>query len=225
MKTLNLKLGDQLRFEVAGTAVQARISNVREVQWNSMRVNFFVIFPPALLESMQQNFITSFRMPPDHDIGPRLLAEFPNLTIVDTGALLQQFQRVIDQVIAAVQFLFGFAVVAGALVLYAALVASRDERMREAALLRALGATQAQLARAAWIEFGLLGLLAGLLAALGASLIGQVTARLVFDFSLAFNPAVFVIGAVAGIAITLLAAVLGLRRVLRQPPMTSLREA
>ena len=174
---------------------------------------------------MQQNFITSFRMPSDHDIGPRLLAEFPNLTIVDTGTLLQQLQRVIDQVISAVQFLFGFAVVAGVLVLYAALAASRDERVREAALLRALGATQAQLSRAAWIEFGLLGLLAGLLAALGASLIGQVAARLVFDFSLGFNPAVFVIGGVAGIVITLLAAVLGLRRVLRQAPMLSLREA
>ena len=99
------------------------------------------------------------------------------------------------------------------------------ERVREAALLRALGATQAQLSRAAWIEFGLLGLLAGLLAALGASLIGQVAARLVFDFSLGFNPAVFVIGGVAGIVITLLAAVLGLRRVLRQAPMLSLREA
>ena len=85
--------------------------------------------------------------------------------------------------------------------------------------------TQAQLSRAAWIEFGLLGLLAGLLAALGASLIGQVAARLVFDFSLGFNPAVFVIGGVAGIVITLLAAVLGLRRVLRQAPMLSLREA
>ena len=225
MKTLNLKLGDRLRFEVAGNTVEASITSAREVQWNSMRVNFFVIFPPALLESMQQNFITSFRMPSDHDLGPRLLAEFPNLTIVDTGTLLQQLQRVIDQVISAVQFLFGFAVVAGVLVLYAALAASRDERVREAALLRALGATQAQLSRAAWIEFGLLGLLAGLLAALGASLIGQVAARLVFDFSLGFNPAVFVIGGVAGIVITLLAAVLGLRRVLRQAPMLSLREA
>lgn len=225
MKTLNLKLGDQLRFEVAGAAAEGRITSVREVQWNSLRVNFFVIFPPAMLDSMQQNFITSFQMPAGHDIGPRLLAEFPNLTIVDTGALLQQFQRVIDQVIAAVQFLFGFAVVAGALVLYAALAASRDERVREAALLRALGATQAQLSRARWIEFGLLGLLAGLLAATGASLIGQVTARVVFDFSLAPNPMVFVVGGGAGMAITLLAAGVGLRRVLRQAPMQSLREA
>ncbi len=225
MKTLDLKLGDVLRFDIAGNAVEGRITSVRELQWNSMRVNFFVIFPPALLESMQQNFITSFQMPAGHDIGPKLLAEFPNLTIVDTGSLMNQIQHVIDQVVAAVQFLFGFAVAAGVLVLYAALAATRDERVRESALLRALGATSAQLSRARWLEFGLLGLLSGLLAAGGASAVGFVIARTAFEFTLMPDLGIFVIGGVAGMGLSLFAAWLGLRTVLRQPPLLSLREA
>ena len=223
MKTLGLQLGDRLRFDIAGNEVEARISSVRKVQWDSFQVNFFVIFPPALLQTMPQSYITSFRMPPEKDFGARLLAEFPNLTLVDTTALLRQVQNVLDQVIAAVEFLFFFTLAAGVLVLYAALASSQDERSREAAILRALGAAQGQLQSAQIFELVFIGALAGLFAALGASVVGAVLAQTVFDLPLAFNPLVFLSGILAGTAIAVLAGWSSLRRVLQQAPLVSLR--
>lgn len=223
MKELGLQLGDRLRFDVAGQIVEASISSRRKVQWDSFQVNFFVIFPTAMLEPWQQSFITSFRMPIHNDVGPKLLAAFPNLTIVDTSAILRQVQEVVDQVISAVEFLFVFTLLAGILVLYAALASTRDERLREAAILRALGASRQQLSWAQSIEFMFIGGLAGLLAATGASTVGWALARYVFQFDMAWNPMILVIGAAAGATIALTGGWLGLREVLRQPPLTTLR--
>jgi putative ABC transport system permease protein len=223
MKELGLNLGDSLRFDIAGQLVEAEISSRRKVQWDSFQVNFFVIFPTALLEPWQQSFITSFRMPADKEVGPQFLAAFPNITIVDTSAILRQVQSVVDQVISAVEFLFIFTVLAGVLVLYAALASSRDERLRETGLLRALGASRRQLSWAQMTEFIFIGSLSGLLAALGASATGWALATYVFQFELAFNPWIFVVGAVAGAVIALLGGWLGLRQVLNSPPLATLR--
>ncbi|CAN5339073.1 FtsX-like permease family protein [soil metagenome] len=225
MKTLNLKLGDTLRFDIAGSLAEARICSVRKLDWNSMRVNFFVIFPPALLEPLQQSFITSFNMPDSHDFGARLVNEMPNLTVVDTGAILRQVQMVLDQVITAVEFLFVFTLAAGVLVLWAALATTRDERRRDAGLLRALGASRALLRRAQLAEFALVGSIAGLLASIGASALGYAIARFAFDLSIGFNPLVIVGGTLAGALLSLLGAWTSLRSVTRQPPLATLREA
>lgn len=223
MKTLGLQLGDRLRFDIAGNEIEARISSTRKVQWDSFQVNFFVIFPPALLQNMPQSYITSFHMPAQKELGPRLLTDFPNITVVDTTALLRQVQDVLEQVIAAVEFLFLFSLIAGVLVLYAALASSQDERSREAAILRALGASQRQLKNAQIFELIFIGALAGLLAALGASVMGAVLAYTVFDLALAFNPWVFLSGILAGAAIAVIGGWLSLRRVLQRAPLASLR--
>jgi putative ABC transport system permease protein len=223
MQELGLKLGDTLRFDIAGQLVEAKVSSRRKVQWDSFQVNFFVIFPAALLEPWQQSFITSFRMPEDKEVGPQLLAAFPNITIVDTSAILRQVQSVVDQVISAVEFLFIFTVLAGVLVLYAALASTRDERLREAGLLRALGASRQHLSWAQITEFIFIGSLSGLLAALGASATGWALATYVFQFDLAFNPWVFLVGAVAGALIALVGGWVGLRQVLNYPPLATLR--
>ena len=225
-KTLNLKLGDRLRFDIGGQVVEAPVTSLRKLEWGSMRVNFFVILNPALMADTPQTFITAFRLPPEKaTLVNQLVRDFPNLTIVDIGSVVRQIQSVIDQVVRAVEFLFLFTLASGVLVLYAALVGSQDERIREAGLLRALGATRRQLSTAQWIEFALVGGLAGLLAATGATATGWALAEFVFNFEWRFSPMVWVAGVAVGAACAFIGGWVGLRNVLRHPPLQTLREA
>jgi putative ABC transport system permease protein len=225
-KTLNLKLGDKLQFDVAGQMVSAPITSLRKLEWGSLRVNFFVVINPHAMVNMPQTWITAFHLSDaQRDLGNVLTRNFPNLTVVDIGSILQQLQDVVDQVAAAVEFLFLFTLASGVLVLYAALIGSQDERIREAGLLRALGATRRQLAQAQWIEFGLVGALSGLLAASGAAATGWALARYVFNFDWNFSPLVWLSGMLIGAACALIGGWAGLRNVLNRPPLQSLREA
>lgn len=223
--TLHLKLGDTLRFDIAGQQIDAPITSLRKLDWGSFRVNFFVLMPPAALAAYPATFITSFHLAPErHATIDALVKRFPNLTVIDAGVLIAQLQSVLNQVIGAVQFLFIFTLGAGVLVLYAALAGSRDERIREAALLRALGATRKQIRRVQITEFILVGGCAGLMAAVGAQVLAYVLAERVFSFHLSFNPWLPLLGTVAGIACTTLAGWPGLQAVLRRSALQSLRE-
>ena len=225
-ETLGIKLGDSLMFDIAGQLVNARATSLRKVNWDSMRANFFVIMPPSLLKDMPTSFITAFHLPvAQANLTGELLQQFPNLTVVDMTAVFRQVQAVIDQVITAVEFLFVFTLAAGVLVLYAALAASRDERVREAGLLRALGASRRQLSRAQVAEMLCIGGLAGLLAAIGASVVGWVLATYGFEFEYRVSPWVFVAGVAGGSAAALIGGWFGLRGVLKTPPLATLREA
>ena len=224
--TLGLAMGDALTFDIAGQRVTARISSLRKVNWDSMRANFFVILPPALLADKPASFITAFHLPSTRaSLAGELLREFPNLTVIDTTAVFRQIQAVIDQVVTAVEFLFAFTLAAGVLVLYAALASSRDERVREAGLLRALGASRQQLSRAQIAEMACIGGLAGLLAAVGASAVGWALARYAFEFDYALSPWVFVSGLAGGVLAALIGGWFGLRDVLNTPPLATLRDA
>jgi putative ABC transport system permease protein len=225
-KTLGIALGDELTFDIAGQQVRARATSLRKVNWDSMRANFFVIMPPSLLADKPQSFITAFHLPESRaGFTTELVREYPNLTVVDTSAVFRQVQAVLDQVIAAVEFLFVFTLAAGVLVLYAALASSRDERVREAALLRALGASRQQLSRAQVAEMACLGGLAGLLASIGAAAIGWALAKFAFEFDYVVTPWVFILGIGGGAVCALIGGWMGLRSVLRTPPLTSLRDA
>jgi putative ABC transport system permease protein len=224
-KTLQLKLGDRLKFDIAGQTVEAPITSVRKLDWGSMRVNFFVILNPKSVADMPQTWITAFHLPESKsELGNELVRDFPNLTVVDIGSVLRQIQSVVGQVVAAVEFLFLFTLASGILVLYAALVASQDERMREAGLLRALGATRKQLSQAQWIEFALIGGLAGVLAATGAATVGWALAKYVFNFDWTFEPLVWLVGLAVGACCAFVGGWVGLRNVLNQPPLQTLRE-
>ncbi|MDQ9171817.1 FtsX-like permease family protein [Oxalobacteraceae bacterium R-40] len=225
-RTLNLKIGDRLTFDIAGQLVEAPITSLRKLEWGSMRVNFFVILNPTLMNDMPQTWITAFRLPEtDTTLVNALMRDFPNLTIVDVGSMIKQVQSVIDQVVTAVEFLFLFTLASGLLVLYAALAGSQDQRTREAGLLRALGATRRQLSQAQWIEFLLIGSLSGVLAASGATAVGWILAEQVFGFDWAFSPVVWLAGLGAGAVCALLGGWAGLRNVLLRPPLQTLREA
>ena len=191
-----------------------------------MRVNFFVIINPKAMVDMPQSWITAFHLPEDKsEFDHELTRDFPNLTVVDMGSIIRQVQSVLDQVITAVEFLFLFTLASGGLVLYAALLGSQDERTRESGLLRALGATRKQLRKAQWIELSLVGGLAGLLAATGAAVIGWTLATQVFEFPWKYSPVVWVAGLIAGALCAIVGGWIGLRNVLSQPPMQTLREA
>lgn len=225
-KTLNLKLGDLLRFDVGGTAVEARVTSLRKLEWGSMRANFFVIINPAAMEKTAQTYMTAFHLPQNATgLVNELAREYPNLSVIDVSGIIRQLQDVLDQVVTAVEFLFAFTLASGVLVLYAALMGSQDERTRESGLLRALGATRRQLARAQWIEFSLVGGLAGLLAASGAAALGWALATYQFKFEWSFSPVVWLAGLVVGAVCAIVGGWLGLRNVLKQPPLQTLREA
>jgi putative ABC transport system permease protein len=225
-KTLGIHLGDTLVFDVASQIVEAKVTSLRKLDWGSMRVNFFVIINPKAMADMPQTWVTAFRLP-EQAAGfvNALTRDYPNLTVIDVGSILRQIQSVVDQVVTAVEFLFLFTLASGVLVLYAALAGSQDERTREAGLLRALGATRAQLSRAQWIEFALIGGLAGLLAASGAAAVGWGLAKWAFTFEWKFEPVVWLAGIAAGTLCSFIGGQLGLRNVLNQPPLRTLREA
>ncbi len=225
-KTLGLKLGDLLRFDVAGQSVDVKVTSLRKLDWGSMRVNFFVILNPAAAEQLPATYITAFHLPAaQQSLVNQLVRNFPNLTIVDVGSMVVQVQQVIDQVIAAVEFLFLFTLVSGVMVLAAAMLISQNERAHEAGLLRALGATRRELSRAQWVECLLVGAAAGVLAAGGASLVGWVLAHRVFEFEWQFSALVWIAGISAGIVCAFAGGWFGLRHVLSRPPIQTLREA
>ena len=225
-ETFGLKLGDTMLFDLAGQPVSARISSLRKVDWGSMHVNFFVLFPGKLPDDVPNTFIAAFRAPSAAvEFDRALLQQFPNLTNVDVSASIAQIQGVLDQVIGAVEFLFVFTLAAGLVVLFAAVTATREARSREFAVMRALGASGKLLAQVQRAELLGVGALAGVLASIAASAIGWVLANQVFDFS--WNPSVLVplLGGVAGALLSLAAGWWGLRDVLRRPVVETLRQA
>ena len=233
-KTLGLKLGDVLRFDIAGVLHEARITSIRRVDWTSMRANFFVMFPVSRLDDVPLSYIAAFRAPtparlpnanPRDNFDNQLVQRFPNLTNVDMGATLNQVQQVLGQVVSAVEFLFLFTLAAGLVVLFAAVTATREERAREYAVLRALGASNHLLARVQRAELAGVGALAGFLASSVAMALGWGLARFTFEFNWNPSPWVPLIGAATGAVLALAAGWWGLRDVLRRPVVQTLRQA
>ena len=230
-KELNLKLGDMLRFDVGGQPQEGKVTSLRKVDWGSMRVNFFVLFPVPAMDELPRSFISAFRAPTGPDgataagFDNRLSRDFPNITNIDVSASIAQVQRVLDQVVRAVEFLFGFTLVAGLVVLFAAISATREARSREFAIMRAMGAGSRLLAAVQRTELLGVGALAGLLASLAAIAVGALLARYAFEFTWAPQPWVPLAGMAAGALLALAAGWWGLREVLRRPVLETLRRA
>lgn len=229
-ETLGLKLGDTLRFDIAGMPAEGRITSLRKVDWTSMRVNFFVMFPTATMaDGVPVTYIAAFRAPAPRDGAPNfdnaLAREFPNITTVDVSTQIAQVQRVLDQVIRAVEFLFGFTLASGLVVLFAAVTATRESRAREFAVMRAMGASGRLLAQVQRAELLGVGALAGVLASGAAIAVGWGLARYAFDFSWNPSPLVPLASGAAGALLALAAGWWGLREVLRRPVIETLRQA
>ncbi|MEO5573802.1 MAG: FtsX-like permease family protein [Gammaproteobacteria bacterium] len=224
-ETLGVKLGDSMTYTVGDKSFTATVANLRKVDWDSMRVNFFVIATPGVLAGYPASYITSLYVPEDRStLLNELVQAFPNFTVIDVAAIMAQVRRIIDRVSLAVEYVFLFTVLAGLLVLYAAIQSTQDERRHESAILRALGASRRQLLQGLVAEFTVLGLLSGWVAALAASALGYILAKQVFNLSYTFNPGLWVAGMLVGVLGVGLVSTLGIRSILRQPPLQTLRE-
>ena len=223
-ETLKIKLGDTLIFSVAGIDKTVRVTSLRKLDWDSMRVNFFVLMPPGVIEDSPASYITSFFMPPSaNDLPSKLLQQFPNLTLIDTSEVIRQIQSMVSQVALAVQFIFVFTLIAGGIVLFAVLLAAFDERRYEISLMRALGANRTQLRHAMLFELAIMGSISGFIAALGSNLLGQFISQKIFEINLPFDFKLLILSMLisAGLAIT--AGWFALKKLLETPPIEVLR--
>ncbi|MGA9396321.1 MAG: FtsX-like permease family protein, partial [Azonexus sp.] len=223
-KTLGIKLGDELLFVIAGQETKVRVSSLRKLDWDSMRVNFFVLTPPGVLDSAPVSYITSFHLDESQSaVGQELVSRFPNLTLIDVGAILAQIQAIMGQVSLAVQFIFLFTLLAGAVVLVSALLTAFDERRFELAVMRALGAGRSQLRQALLAELAVVGAISGLIAAGGASFLGQLLARNVFQLDMPLNLWLFPLASAAGAMLAVGIGWLAVRQLLNTPPLLAMR--
>ncbi len=223
-KELGLTVGDTLTYNVAGMLLTAQISSLRSVEWDSFQPNFFVVTPPGLLADYPVSHITAFYLPPSQpELLNQLVQQFPNITVIDVAAVLDQVRTIITRVTQAVEYVFIFTLFAGLMVMYAAIQATLDERTQEAAVMRTLGARRGQLLGTIMVEYAGLGLLAGLVAALSAGAVGMVVARRFFDLAYLPGPTLWLTGMALGAVGIGVVGTLGLRFVINRPPLLTLR--
>jgi len=223
-ETLHLKLGDQLTYDVAGTKLSLTVSNLRKVDWSSMHVNFFTVTPPKVLDGYAANYLTSFHLPAGQDeLVNRLVRQFPNLTIINVSALMEQIQSLISKMSYAIEFVFGFSLLAGLAVLYAALMATREERVRESTLMRVLGASRKQVISAMLVEFLCVGVLASFVAIIFTNIAAYYLANLVLKVDYQFNAWLNLEALLAAVVLVPLSAWLVARNQFNQPPRALLQ--
>ena len=223
-KSLGIKLDDTLTYDIAGSRFTAKVTSLRKVEWDSFKANFYVISSPGVLESYPASYITSFHLPAgDEAVVNGLVKAFPNVSVIDLTAIMNQVRTITNQVGDAVSFVFMFALIAGVVVLYAAIAATQDERIFDAAIMRTLGASRKQMMVVQLAEFSAIGLLAGLIATAGAMLLAMVLSDNVLGVPYQFNPAIPLIGIVGGGIGIALAGLLGTRKAVSTPPLVTLR--
>ncbi len=221
---LGFKLGDRLSYRVAGQEFSAEITSLRSVEWDSFKPNFFVLAPPGLLDDYPVNYMSAFYLPSDQQaLLNSLIKQFPNITVFDVATILQQVRTIIERVTLAVEYVFMFTLLAGLMVMFAAIHASLDERIREAAILRTLGARRSQLLGSMLLEYAGLGLMSGLVASITAGAVGMIVAERIFQLDYLPGPALWLGGMLLGAIGIGIAGTLGTRFVLNQPPLQTLR--
>jgi len=222
---LGIVLGDVLTFRVADRDITAPVTSLREVKWDSMQPNFFVIFSTGALEGFPASYISAMRVPAtDRSTLPAFVQTFPTVTVIALDRIIRDVQQVIAQVVVAVELLLSFLLLAGVAVLVAALLASLDERRREAVVVRTLGASRAFLRRSLLAEFLLLGLLAGLLSAFGTEAVAALINAQVFDLPASFHPWLWLLAPLVGMVVVAGSGTLATRRIQQVSPAIALRE-
>jgi putative ABC transport system permease protein len=224
-EALQLKLGDKLSFDIAGESLTAEVASIRKIRWDSFRPNFFLVFPPGLLDGAAGTYMTSVYLTPvQRPALADLVRQFPTVSVFDVDAILKQIRDIIDRASLAVQYVFLFTLAAGVVVLLAAVQSTRDERRYESAMLRTLGASRSTVLQGVAAEFSALGFLSGTLAAFGATGVGWILARRLFSLHYTLDPWVWVVGLVCGTLLVGLSGTLATRRVVNTPPILTLRD-
>ena len=223
--TLGLKLGDKLTFDVAGETLDVEVASIRKIRWDSFRPNFFLVLPPDLLDGAAGTYMTSvFMTPAQRPALVDLVRQFPTVSVFDVDAILKQIREIMDRASLAVQYVFLFTLVAGIVVLLAAVQSTRDERRYESAMLRTLGASRSTVLQGVAAEFSALGFLSGTLAAFGATGVGWILAHRLFSLQFTVDPWVWVVGLVCGTLLVGVSGTLATRRVVNTPPIVTLRD-
>lgn len=225
-RSLNLKLGDELRFDIAGETVSAEVTSMRTVEWDSFKPNFFILFSPGALDPYPASWIGSLFLTEDQSsVTLDLMRQFPSVTAIDLDAMLSQVRDVMDKAALAVQGVFLFTLLAGLTVLWAAVQSTRDERRFESALLRTFGASRKRVLGGVAVEFLAIGLLSGILAASGASLAGYLLATHLFELEYQFSLGLWLIGPIAGMLLVGFSGMAATWRVITHAPVNVLRSA
>ena len=221
-----LGVGDTLSFAVGSDTLTATISSIRDVDWDSFEANFFILLSPGAVDDLPRTYISSMYVAEGQfEAITGLVRSFPNISVIDTGSVLQRVRTIIERVSLTVQLVFIFTLLAGLTMLLAALQGGIGERIYEGAVLRTLGGSRRQLRRAILSEFALMGGVAGFLAAVAALAVGWLLANRVFEINYDpwfWLPIAGLIGGAAGIAVT---GLIGSRQVLKTPPAVILRKA
>jgi putative ABC transport system permease protein len=224
-EALHLKLGDQLSFDVAGEPLTAMVTSIRKIRWDSFRPNFFLVFPPGLLDGAAGTYMTSLYLTQaQRQSLVDLVRQFPTISVFDVDAILKQIRSIMDRASLAVQYVFLFTLAAGIVVLLAAVQSTRDERRYESAMLRTLGASRGTVLQGVAAEFSALGFLSGTLAAFGATGVGWILARRLFSLEYTLDPWLWVSGLVCGTILVGLSGTLATRSVVNTPPIVTLRD-
>ena len=222
---LQLKVGDKLSLDVAGEPLTVEVASIRKVRWESFRPNFFLVFPPGLLDGAAGTYMTSLYLNAAQRLAlADLVREFPTISVIDADAILKQIRDIMDRASLAVQYVFLFTLAAGVVVLLAAVQSTRDERRYESAMLRTLGASRNTVLQGVAAEFSALGFLSGTLAAFGATGVGWILAEQLFSLHFTLDPLVWVTGLVCGTVLVGLSGTLATRSVINTPPIVTLRD-
>lgn len=218
-QALNIKLGDTLTYDIAGSKITLTVASIRKVEWDSMRANFFAVTPPKTLTQFSASYMTAFYLPKNQDnVLNSMLQQFPNFTVIDVASIMNQVREIMSKLATAVSFIFVFCVLAGVVVLYAALVATRSARLQEASLLRAFGASRKQVILMLLTEFTSIAVLASIVAVLVASGLNYYLSRYVLDIVYQFNLQLALSALVMALVLIPLAAWLVIRAYLNVPP-------
>ena len=221
---LGLSIGDVMTFDIAGQRVEAEVTNLRRLDWESMRPNFFIIFSPGALESFPATYMTSFYLEADQKrFLNELLGRFPTITVIEVDALIAQVKSIIDRVTQAVELVLGLVLASGCLVLIASIQASKDGRMSEHALIRTLGGSRKLITGSLAVEFATLGLFAGAVAVVGAEITVAILETQVFDLGVSLHPWLWLFGPLIGALIIFVVGMAGTRSLISSPPIMVLR--
>jgi putative ABC transport system permease protein len=222
---MGISVGDELGFLVGSAPLRAEVASIRELDWQSMRPNFYLIFPPGLLADYPATFMTSFHLKQaDKVFLNEFIRQFPTITVLEMDAVIAQIRTIVEQVSAAIEMVLAVILLAGGLVLIAGVQASVDSRMHESAILRALGAPRALILGGLLIEFSALGFFAGLLATVAAEVSVAILQAFVLDMSYAPSPAIWPLGVGIGVVMIGGLGIFNCRKVVSSPPLAVLRE-
>lgn len=217
-KTLGIHLGDKLIFDVAGDQLTLTVTSLRKVDWDTMRANFFAVTPPGVLDHYSANYISSFHLPIGSEAAMnQLIRNYPNLTVIDVAALMQQVRGIMQKMSSTIEYVFAFSLLAGLAVLYAALIATREERVAEATLMRVFGASRRQVSVAYVAEFACIGLVSALIATFAANFLAYYISAQILNIPFQFNAPLAIGITLFAAFIIPLAAWLGLRGYLNIP--------